>query len=211
MFLQLLSTDPSYYFAVVITLIVSITMHELAHGFAALRLGDQTPVWSGHMTGNPLVHMGPVSIACVFLAGFGWGAMPVDPTRLRGRYGDVIVSLAGPASNLVLGFAALTLLGVLERFDLVPAEHVGENTRILLFVCGAYNLILALFNLIPIPPMDGSRILAGFNRGYRDFISREEVVGAANAVFIVLFLFGGRILFPPIIGFAQWYVGLIDG
>jgi Zn-dependent protease len=208
---QLLNGHQTFYFAVVITMIVSITIHELCHGFAALHFGDTTPVDTGHMTGNPLVHMGPIALACVFLAGFGWGAMPIDPTRMRGKYAHTLVALAGPASNLVLGIASLVLLGLLFRFNLMPAEQIGENLEVLLRVCGAYNLVLAVFNMIPVPPMDGSRILAEFSRGYRDLLDRPEAMGASSAAFLVLFMFGGQVIFPPVFTFSRFLVNLISG
>ena len=89
-------------------------LHELAHGWAAIWLGDQTPVRQGRMTGNPLVHMGPWSLLMLAVAGIAWGQMPIDRTRLRGRHGEAIVAAAGPAMNVLLALAALsTLAGLL--------------------------------------------------------------------------------------------------
>lgn len=208
---ELLNGNHTWYFAVVITLIVSITIHELAHGFVAIRYGDSTPIDTGHMTGNPLVHMGPWALACVFLAGFGWGAMPVDPTRLRGRHAYTLVCLAGPASNLVLSLASLVGLGLMIRFDLLPGDQLGKNVVTLLYVCGSFNILLAVFNLIPIPPMDGSRVLAEYSRGFRDLLDRPEAMGVSTAAFIVLFMFGGRLLWPAAYAFSDGVLKLIAG
>ena len=80
MFLQYLSTHPQLYFAVIIVVVISICLHELAHGFAAIALGDRTPEETGHITMNPLVHMGGFSLMMLAIAGISWGAMPVDPS-----------------------------------------------------------------------------------------------------------------------------------
>ena len=101
MFINSLTTNPQFYFAVIIVVVISICLHELGHGFAAIALGDRTPEETGHITLNPLVHMGPISLAMLAIVGISWGAMPVDPTRLRGRYAEALVALAGPAVNLV--------------------------------------------------------------------------------------------------------------
>ena len=80
----------------------SITLHELGHGWAAMRVGDQTPRLTGHMTWNPIVHMGPVSLVLFALLGLCWGAMPVDPSRFRGKHADAKVAFAGPMMNFSL-------------------------------------------------------------------------------------------------------------
>ncbi len=166
-----------WYFSVVLTVIVSIVLHELAHGWAAIREGDDTPIETGHMTGNPMIHMGGLSIALVFLFGIAWGAMPVNPSRFRGKYSDAIVSFAGPAMNFLLAFVALTILGLLFQFwpdfyNAVVANNDGREGRIseLLVIAGYYNIALGIFNLAPIPPLDGSRILADFHSGYRNWL-----------------------------------------
>ena len=90
--------------------VVSITLHELAHGWTAIKLGDDTPIRSGHMTWNPMVHMGVYSFAALLLIGIAWGMMPVDTSRLRGKYADTLVSVAGPLMNLGLGLILLVAL-----------------------------------------------------------------------------------------------------
>ena len=116
LFIQTLWTDPTYFFGVLITVVVSIVLHELAHGYAAIKLGDDTPLVTGHMTFDPLVHMGGMSLILLAIAGIAFGAMPVDRTRLRGRYGEAIMAAAGPAMNVLLAVLALTTLGLWDRF-----------------------------------------------------------------------------------------------
>src|SRR4051812_20537723 len=112
MFILNLQRDPRYFFAVVITVVVSITIHELAHGVVAVWRGDRTPIDQGHMTLNPAVHMGAFSVIALLVAGIAWGAMPISPSRLRGRYAEAMVAVAGPVSNLLLAMLSLTALGI---------------------------------------------------------------------------------------------------
>ena len=188
--LDYLANAPHVYLAIVLTVVVSITLHELAHGWAALRLGDQTPVWTGHMTWNPLVHMGPFSIAACLLAGIAWGSMPIDPTRLRGKWGEAIVAAAGPATNLALAFLALTGMGLWLRVgqpDITSSQV--QNGLMFLEVFGTTNLLLFAFNLLPVPPLDGSRILANANPGYSAWASNPQNSG----IFLVLFIVGALV------------------
>lgn len=198
MFFQLLQTDPAQYFTIAVAVIISITLHELAHGWTAVWLGDRTPIEMDRLTPNPLVHMGMFSILMVFLFGIGWGAMPVDPTRLRGRYGDAIVSAAGPAMNVLIAFVSLTLIGTWARMDpeIRINDSIGNTLYGVLAVVGTLNILLALFNLFPIPPLDGSRILANLLPAYRDWAFTPTMIGVWQAVFIAAFFVVGGVLFP---------------
>ena len=201
MFIEHLGSNPMFFFAVVITVVVSICVHELAHGITAVRLGDRTPIESGHMTLNPAVHMGLFSIMALLLAGISWGAMPVNPDRLRGRYGDAIVAVAGPVSNAILALLALTSLGLWYRFDgILDKGTPTGNLQYLLLIFGYVNIMLAMFNLIPIPPLDGSRILENFSDGYRTIAEHLTSTGASMMVFIVAFSSAGKVISPA----AEW-------
>ncbi len=154
--------------------IFSIVLHELAHGWAALWQGDDTPRRLGRMTVNPLVHMGLTSLLIFALIGLAWGAMPVNPGRFRNRrYGDVLVSLAGPAMNILLSLAARTGLSLWLRFG-STAQPLHENVTTFLWTGGWLNIVLALLNLLPIPPLDGSRILAGLSRKARELYNHPQ-------------------------------------
>ncbi len=211
-FITLLQSNPPYYAAAVMTIIVSITLHELAHGFAAIKLGDDTPEYSGHMTWNPITHMGPFSIAAAFLAGIAWGSMPVDPTRLKGRYAEAIVAAAGPAVNLLLAILAFTSLGLWMRYGgpIGPADYRTENGHMVLEVVGRFNLLLCVFNLLPVPPLDGSKILANFNRPYAEWTGDPENQGITVMLFVISFLIAGYLL-NPLMVVAGGYVGLLAG
>ncbi len=174
--------------------VVSIVLHELGHGWAALRLGDDTPLVTGHMTWNPLVHMGWMSLLMFAVVGIAWGMMPVNPTRLRGRHGDAVVALAGPAVNLALFVGCLAMM-MLTALVADQGTNLGKNLMTLWFVGAALNLTLMLFNLVPVPPLDGARILASFSDVYRRFASTEQGAVVSLIAFVVLFLWGGARIF----------------
>ena len=214
MFIQyLISEEPGLrqiYLFVVVTVVISIVLHELAHGWMAIRRGDDTPLHTGHMTGNPLVHMGPFSIVALILCGIAWGQMPIDPTRLRGKYAEALVAAAGPATNILLAVAALTGLGLWLRLAPgVEAETAG-NARAFLMVFGATNLLLCIFNLMPVPPLDGSHILANFHHGYALFISNPAKQQIFLIGFMFVFFISGKLLLACY-KLAGFYVDLLVG
>ncbi len=121
--------------------IFSICLHELAHGWVAIKLGDDTPRLAGHMTWNPLVHMGPYSLLMFVVIGIAWGAMPINPSRLRGKYAEAMVALAGPLTNLglaIIGLTALLLWMPLCEGMLIPSVTIGyplsENLALGIFI-----------------------------------------------------------------------------
>lgn len=196
MMISLLSTDPGRYFAIILVVVVSIVLHELAHGYVAIKLGDRTPIETGHMTLNPLVHMGAMSLILLAVVGIAWGQMPVNPSRLRGKYGDLWVSAAGPAMNLLLAIAAVLTLGVLARAGAFAGESaVAQNGWLLLWQMSVTNIALMILNLIPIPPLDGSYMLGSLSPGYRRLMSGDTARGLVTAVMFAIFLGAGRYIF----------------
>ena len=150
MFFETLFKDPIYFFRLVAILIISIVIHELAHGIAALSQGDDTPRQEGHMTLNPVVHMGYESLIFLCVAGIAWGSMPVSPQKFRHpRWSDILVSAAGPLSNLLLGTLCITAIIATQQSAL---PMVSQE---FLFLAARINMLLFLFNLLPIPPLDG--------------------------------------------------------
>ncbi len=165
--------------------ILSIVLHELGHGIAALWEGDSTPRTSGHMTINPIVHMGWFSIVAFLIFGIAWGLMPISPSRFRhGRRGWAIVAAAGPAVNLLLGGACILLCAVALRYG-PQSRPLGENLQQFFLVGAWLNLFLMVFNLMPVPPLDGSMILSGFSDTALRFFSRA---GVQQFGMLVLFL-----------------------
>ncbi len=146
---------------VVPAILVGLTVHELSHAFVALRLGDQTPKLSGRLTVNPLKHIDPVGFLLLVVAGFGW-AKPVviDRQNLKAPLrDDILIALAGPLSNLLLALVLTLLLrGVFPLLPgVAPATARGIISTFLVFV--SINVALGLFNLLPIPPLDGSHVV----------------------------------------------------
>lgn len=216
MFIENLGSNPRYFFAVVITVVISICLHELAHGIVAIWLGDDTPIVTGHMTLNPLVHMGPFSILALLLMGIAWGQMPVDRSRLRGRYAEAFVAAAGPFCNVLIAIVSLTALGLWIRFGDAASDELSTtatNARNLLSTFGVFNVVLALFNLIPLPPLDGSRILANLSRWYDDKLNilMGYGGGAVMMITLVVFLTVGRFLFPLSDTIAVQYLRAVVG
>jgi Zn-dependent protease len=151
----LFNPDPQYIILATIAFIIAVSVHEANHAFTATALGDDTPRRYGRLTLNPLKHVDPLGILFFALAGIGWGATPVNPANLRPnpRTGNAIVALAGPIANLVLAF----LFSIPLRAD-IPVDPLLRN---FLFIATALNLLLFVFNLIPIPPLDGFSVLLG--------------------------------------------------
>lgn len=141
--------------------LIALTFHELAHAFVALRLGDDTAKLQGRVTLNPLRHIDPVGLILLVVAGFGW-AKPVmiDRTKLKKPVrDDILIALAGPASNAIL--AAVVILALKVVVELVTFESRAAFRLVtgILLTNVSINVSLALFNLLPIPPLDGSHVI----------------------------------------------------
>ena len=156
MFINLLSRDPNLYFSLVIIITFSICFHEYCHARAALWQGDHTAAIQGHLTLNPLKQMGVMSIIMLLVVGISWGAVPVNPRNMRKKYSEALVSFAGPAANiaLFLTFAFLTAISV--KFGRNPA--IRDSATNFLFSGAVLNVVLFLFNMLPVPPLDGFNV-----------------------------------------------------
>jgi Zn-dependent protease len=151
------------------------------------------------MTMNPLVHMGPWSLLVFAVIGIAWGMMPVDPSRFRwGRRGRIVVSGAGPAMNIALCFAALTLLIIWLAVG-PRGSAFYRNVAVFLWTGGWLNIILAVLNLLPVPPLDGASILGGLSwRMYR--LYQHPQAQLAGFFFIMLVFFTG--IFGDAVGYC---------
>ena len=210
-------------------LLVGLPVHEFSHALAAFRLGDGTAKLFGRLTLNPIAHFDPVGgtlLALTFIGsaatggaiGFGWAKpTPVNPMNLEGgRRGEAIVAAAGPISNLVLAIAgAIPLRYLLNTPELI--EQVGGLDGMVvqvLYLFVQINLLLMVFNLIPIPPLDGSKVLFAFLDRRTEYQIRPFL--EQYGFFILLaFLFippgnsiGGRIIIPIIDGIFRFLVGV---
>lgn len=151
---------------VFLALLLAFTLHEFAHAYAADKFGDPTPRSMGRVTLNPAVHLDVLGTILIFLVGFGW-AKPVMVRRSffkKPRLMSVIVSVVGPLANLLLAFLGMLAVYVLAHFELFQAMSPGLRNAVLLFLVLLIrlNFILFLFNLLPLPPLDGYRILQEF-------------------------------------------------
>ena len=186
----------------------SIVLHELGHGWAAIRCGDDTPIKSGHMTWNPVVHMGPYSLLALLIIGIAWGMMPVDPSKMKGKFAETKVLAAGPVVNLGLFLVAAVLYAlwtpIAERMGV--GEPLLTNLDIFLRLGAMLNLVLFLFNLVPIPPLDGGRILMKHSPGFRRLVHDENGQWILLGGFVLLFVFGAELLF----GIGNAAVGAIS-
>lgn len=172
-------------------LIVGFTVHEYAHAWVAVRLGDPTPRWAGRLTLNPLRHLDPIGTLMVFVAFVGW-ARPVrwNPANLRGvsyRTGTLLVAAAGPTSNLVLAalgaflLRAFSSVGFHARWGIIP----GPADLLVTFV--VFNALLFVFNFVPLPPLDGFAVLRSLAPG--SWYSALAVLEQYGTLILILLLF----------------------
>lgn len=193
----------------IVVVIGSIVLHELAHGWAAIRQGDSTPQYTGHMTWNPLVHMGQTSLILFAVLGIAFGAMPVDPSRFRSRYGDAYVAAAGPAMNVLLAAVFIVVGGFVVAYSGTIGEPLAGNLFTFCYIAVLLNVTLTLFNLIPVPPLDGSRILGSFVPSYRGLFESEHGQWIGIGLFLLVFFVVGPRIFEPGIHIAIEGIGAV--
>ena len=143
-------------------LLFALTFHELAHGYVAYRLGDPTAKNAGRLTMNPLKHLDPLGVLAFIIMKIGWAKpVPVDPRYFRNPQKDMLlVALAGPAANLVLAIASAILARFLVALNILPM-FILQPVAGMLVASVWINIMLAVFNCLPIPPLDGSKVLMG--------------------------------------------------
>jgi Zn-dependent protease len=192
MFLRFFEADPSAAVAFLLGLVIGITVHEASHAASAYLLGDDTAYRDGRVTLNPVSHLDLLGSMMLLLAGFGWGRpTPVVPSKLRGGvFGSVAVALAGPVSNLlIVAFCAVLYL--------LPPVQVGY-LFILVVMVAFTNALLFVFNLIPIPPLDGSKVIFPFlPRSLDGFVDFMNQYGPMILLGIILISFVTNL---PILG-----------
>jgi len=188
MFLYIFQDNPAAGVAFLLGLVIGITVHEAAHATSAYLLGDDTAYRDGRVTLNPASHLDVLGSLMLLMAGFGWGRpTPVMPSKLRGGiFGPVAVALAGPVSNLLI----VTVCGALY---LIPAFQGGYLTLIVVMTAFT-NALLFVFNLIPIPPLDGSKILFPFLPraldGFVDFMNQYGPMILFGLILVAIFIPG---------------------
>lgn len=196
--------------------IIAIAFHEFAHAWMADKLGDDTPRMQGRLTLNPLKHLDPIGTILLIFAGFGWGNPVQINTRNFNRNvsmqkGEMLVSLAGPVMNFILAIIFAIILGIVYMF--VPSTFmitsVGSVIYILLQECVIINIGLGVFNLLPLPPLDGSKIFLNlFPYNTRRWIMEHEQI--FYYIFLAIWITGlAGIIISPVISFL--YNGLMNG
>ena len=187
-----------------VALVVAATIHEFAHAYVADRLGDPTPRAQGRLTLNPLAHLDPLGSILILLAGFGWAKpVQINPMHFRDwRRDTIIVAAAGPLANITLLFA----LGVPYKLGLL--DFGGSTADRLLVTVIQINAMLAVFNLIPVPPLDGSKILMGL-------LPPAQAVSYARlqpyGVLILLLLVMTNVLSVVLLGPMRWLITQATG
>jgi len=213
---------------VIIPMILSLSVHEYFHAFVAYKLGDDTAARQGRLTLNPLAHIDPVGTLIIPLVGltsgvpfFGWAKpVPITPIqftrKLRMKTGVLLTSAAGPVSNLVFGLLTAIVLSIVAH-SIGPAkliEMLGSSKGLtvalvrLLGYTAIINIGLFIFNLLPIPPLDGSGVLAGFlpdrYHHYLDSMAKYSFV-----LFIAILLLGGEVIGYPVMWIVQGFSSLV--
>lgn len=196
--------------------IIAITFHEFAHAYAADKLGDDTPRMQGRLNLNPMSHIDPIGFMLLMFAGFGWGKpVQINPRNfnrnVRMDKGEAIVSIAGPLMNFILAIVSAIILGAVYMF--APASFfygtVGNIIYILLQELVIINIGLGVFNLIPLPPLDGSKIFINFMPyNVRRWILEHSQI--FYYIFLAIWITGlAGVIISPIINVL--YSGLMNG
>lgn len=187
--------DPVTFLILILVLCISLSFHEMAHAWAAWRLGDDTAALAGRLTMNPLAHLDPIGAIAFLIGGIGWARpVPINPARFHRRIsikkGLMLTSLAGPSANLLLSTVSLILLFVINPALKTLGSQASQLTvaeQIMLYFYG-YNVILAGFNLLPVPPLDGFKIFGSVlpDRVYFRLMSYERYIGIVFLILVLL-------------------------
>jgi len=201
-------------------LLVTLTIHEFSHGYVAYLLGDDTAKRAGRLTLNPISHIDPVGLLMLFIVRIGWAKpVPVNPYNFNNQKRDMaITAAAGPAANFVMAIILSVFFNLLKATNpnlLYSGSVMTQFFTGMLVYAILINLALGIFNLIPIPPMDGSKILGGFlsDEAYYKYTAQERK-GAQilMIIFAISFVFRlnliGAIIMPPLNFFLKLLIGI---
>ena len=202
--IELVRIDPMAFVLVAVTLVFALSLHEYAHALAADLQGDRLPRAMGRLSLNPMRHLDPFGTLMILIAGFGW-AKPVEfrPSALSSkRFGAAIVALAGPVTNLLLAIvAAFAFVALGEAGSIVRGDTLADFFTYFITI----NVFLAVFNLIPLPPLDGSRLLTIFLPP-----SKQNIIYFLDKygfmILILIVLLGGFTILDPVI---EWTLDLV--
>lgn len=179
-------------------LFIALPVHELAHGWVAYKLGDPTAKMAGRLTLNPFKHLDLIGVLMMYTVGFGWAKpVPVNLNNLRDkRKGTILVAVAGPMSNILLGFISLFIGGIIAKLletGVIPINNekslqVFIYVALFFFILVTVNINLAIFNMLPVPPLDGSRLISSFipEEAFYRFARYEQFIGLAFLALVLL-------------------------
>lgn len=205
-------SNPEALFILIATIpgvLVAITFHEFAHGFVAYKLGDNTAKNEGRLTLNPLAHLDPIGSLLLLFAGFGWGKpVHVDPRnytrKMSMEKAEALVSVAGPVMNLILAFVFTLIYYAIKKYAGIAFLNstVGNIVLLLISATISVNVGLGVFNLLPLPPLDGSKIIMPFlpYNAKQWFINNEQLF---SLIFVVLWITGlTSVIVSPVMGWV---------
>lgn len=189
--------------ASLMVIIVVLPFHELAHGFVAYKLGDDTAKRANRLTFNPIHHLNYLGALCLILVGFGWAdPVPVDPRNFKHPKRDMaLVALAGPVANLIAALVGALLFNAFITFVPYSTGMLYMSVSIFLQYYISVNIGLAVFNLIPLPPLDGSKILGAFlpEKTYVKMLMNERMLSMILLLLIFLNVVDKLVTFPRIL------------
>lgn len=213
------ASNPSQLVALLLTapgVLIAITFHEFAHGYAAYKLGDDTAKRQGRLSLNPFAHIDPIGMLLLLVAGFGWGKpVEVDPRnytrKISMEKAEAIVSFAGPLMNIILAFVFTIIYFAIYKFSNVTFLNstVGNIIMSMVLYTISVNVGLGIFNLIPLPPLDGSKIIMPFlSPKAKEFFTNNEQT--FYIIFIIIWVTGiaGKIILPAISGITNGLIKL---
>ena len=213
-------SNPGALFGLLVSIpgvLIAITFHEFAHGFAAYKLGDNTAKNEGRLSLNPLDHLDPIGTLMLLFAGFGWGkpvhVNPMNYTRkMSMEKGEAIVSVAGPLMNILLAFVFAIIYALIYKFAGLEfiESTVGYIIMMLISYTISINIGLGVFNLIPLPPLDGSKIIMPFlPYNAKQWFRNNEYI--FYIIFVVIWITGiaSIIISPAITGITNGIMSLV--
>ncbi len=201
-------------------LLVTLTIHEFCHGYSAYLLGDDTAKRAGRLTLNPIPHIDPIGLIMLFVVHIGWAKpVPINPYNFKNYKRDTaITAAAGPVANFIMAILLSVVFNLIRK--MFPGVMYSQSMLVMIFISMLYyaifiNLALGLFNLIPIPPMDGSKILGGFlsDEAYYKYTAQEQR-GAQllMIIFAISFIFKlnliGLLIMPPLNFLMKLLIGM---
>lgn len=193
-----------------VTIVISLSFHEFGHAWSAMLYGDNTAQQQGRLTLNPVAHIDPMGLLMIVIVGFGWARpVPTNPSNFTSFWASLVIAAAGPLANLILAFLAINIyaLAAMNGYAFVQSESASTFFYVFTYI----NLLLMLFNLIPVGPLDGHYILPYFlpraiSKVYREMNQRY---GAFAILGLLLLSYAGLPIFSALHKAAQWLMGAL--